>query len=239
MEERYRRQLILPEIGESGQRKLQNARILIIGAGGLGSAIAYALAGAGVGHLGIMDADEVEWSNLNRQTLHNPTRIGENKVLSAKKSIAAWNPDIDVTAYPYRFTAENAGTILRDYDFVLDAVDKTETKFLINDCCVAHGMAFCHGGAVGFSGQVLTYIPKKGPCLRCLFSAVAPSTQVNGIFGATAGIVGNFQALEAIKFITGAGECLVGRFLAIDGLAMQIRVFPFEKNPDCPICGKI
>lgn len=242
--ERYQRQLTIDEIGPSGQEKLKKSKVLIIGAGGLGSPAAYYLAGAGVGTIGIIDADVISASNLNRQILHAAKDIGRSKVDSAREAILRLNDQIEVKTYPYLFTKENGQELVREYDFVLDCVDNFESKFLINDLCVIEKKPFCHGGVIRFQGQALTYVPGQGPCYRCIFedvpekgTAMEPSKV--GIIGAIAGVIGSVQALEAIKYMVGIGELLTGRMYILDGLTMQTRIANFPKaTPGC-ICNRI
>ncbi|MDE5583089.1 MAG: molybdopterin-synthase adenylyltransferase MoeB [Ruminococcus sp.] len=241
---RYNRQIILEQIGIEGQLKLKNASVLIIGAGGLGSPVALYLAGAGVGTIGIMDADNVSISNLQRQIIHNTENIGLNKAESAKLALRKLNDKITVKAYPYFLTAENAERIISEYDFIIDATDNFETKFLINDACVLLKKPFCHAGIMHFEGQVMTYVPEEYPCYRCIFeeipeSETIPNCSQAGIIGAVAGIVGSIQALEAIKYILGMGELLTGKIFIIDGLSMKTRIAEFTvKNKKCKVCGE-
>ena len=241
--EKYDRQMILPQVGSEGQKKLKKARILIVGAGGLGAPAALYLAGAGVGTIGIMDADDVNVSNLHRQIIHSIERIGMNKAESAKTAIVQQNELVQVKTYPFFLTAENAEEIISAYDFVIDAADNFETKFLINDTCVLRGKPFCHAGVLQFQGQVMTYVPGEFPCFRCIFEEIpekgtVPNCSQAGIIGAMAGMIGSIQALEAIKYILGAGELLVGKMMVFDGLTMKMRVVPFEKkNESCRVCG--
>ena len=240
--ERYSRQLMLGEIGSDGQLKLKNSRVLIVGAGGLGSPAAMYLAGAGVGNIGIIDADTVSLSNLQRQIMHNEEREGINKSLSARRTLEALNGNITVEAYPCELTAENAADIIEGFDFVLDCTDNFETKFLINDMCVLLGKPFCHGGIQEFSGQVMTYACGDEPCYRCIFGDVPDSDSVprpstKGVIGAVAGVIGSIQALEAVKYLTGAGELLTGRMLIFDALRMTARTVRFHgKNENCSVC---
>ena len=240
---RYQRQTVMPEIGLSGQVKLKKARVLIIGAGGLGSPAALYLAAAGIGTMGIMDADEVSLSNLNRQILHTQDRIGVNKAESAKEELLKRNDEIIIRTYPYFLTPDNARDLIREYDFVIDAVDNFETKFLINDACVLEKKPFCHAGVVRFNGQVLTYVPGQGPCFRCIFEEIPekgsiPGASQVGIMGAAAGITGSIQAMEAIKYFTGAGELLTGKMLVVDSLTMKFRLVPFPTAAEsCRVCG--
>ena len=237
---RYARHLVLNEIREEGQKKLLSSKVLVIGAGGLGSAALLYLASAGVGTLGIADDDCVELHNLQRQIIHSTERLGMEKVRSAEASVCALNPDVKVNLYPIRIAVDNILPILAEYDFILDCTDRFETKFLINDACVLAKKPYCHAGVVRFEGQVMTYFPGEGPCLRCLLGA-APNgstcAQV-GVLGAAVGILGSIQALEAVKYLLGIGELLVGRVLYFDGLKMGIRIVNFSHaNPDCAVCG--
>lgn len=241
--ERYNRQLIIKEIGEEGQRKLGKAKVLVVGAGGLGSPALMYLAGAGIGTIGIVEADDISESNLNRQIIHHTEDIGKSKAMSAKAAVLALNDTINVKTYPYFLTQENAELIIGEYDFVLDCVDNFETKFLINDTCVTLGKPFCHAGVLRFEGQVLTYVPGRGPCYRCIFEdipekgTVLESVDV-GILGAIAGVIGSVQALEAIKYIAGIGELLTGRMFILDGLNMRPRIVTISKSsPECKACG--
>lgn len=240
---RYNSQIILPQVGSDGQWKLKNSKVLIIGAGGLGSPAALYLAGAGVGTLGIMDADIVSLSNLQRQIIHNTENTGLNKAESAKQALRKLNDKITVRAYSYFLTAENAEEVIGGYDFIIDASDNFETKFLINDTCVLLKKPFCHAGIVRFEGQVMTYIPEKYPCYRCIFEeiperGIVPDCSQAGIIGAVAGIIGSIQALETIKYLLGVGELLTGKIFIIDGLTMKTRIAEFPvKNKNCKVCG--
>lgn len=243
-EKRYGRQMILPEVGSKGQLKLKKSKVLIIGAGGLGSPAAMYLAGAGVGTIGIMDADVVSISNLQRQIVHNMAGENRNKAESAKLCLQSLNDKIEVKAYPYALTAENAEEIISGYDFAIDAADNFETKFLINDACVLLEKPFCHAGVLRFQGQVMTYVPGDAPCFRCIFEEVpqngtVPNCKQAGIIGAVAGIIGSVQALEAIKYLLGAGELLTGKLFMLDGLSMKTRIVKFKsRNLDCKVCGR-
>ncbi len=243
--QRYDRQIILSQIGVEGQKKLKNAKVLIVGAGGLGSPVAFYLAGAGVGTIGIMDADSVSLSNLHRQIIHTTSKLGMNKAESAKDAMEALNGLIHVKTYPFFLTPENAEEIIAEYDFVIDAADSFETKFLINDACVILKKPFCHGGVVQFTGQVMTYAPGEGvPCFRCIMEEIpkpehAKNCSSVGVIGAAVGVIGSLQALETIKYLTGAGNLLIGRMLFFDGLSMETDIVPFEqKNPACRVCGE-
>ena len=241
--ERYERQMILPEVGKDGQKKLRSARVLIIGAGGLGSPAALYLAGAGIGTIGIADADTVSLSNLHRQIVHTTDRVGQNKAESAKVSLEKLNDDVKVIVYPYSVTPENIGEMIREYDFVIDAVDNFPARFLINDACVIAGKPFCHGGILGFRGQVMTYVPGRGPCYRCIFEEIpepgsVPSCRQTGVIGPTVGVIGCIQALEAVKYILGVGKLLTGKMYIFDGLTMKTRIAEFpEPSKTCRVCG--
>ena len=242
--ERYERQIILDSFGIEGQEKLKKAKVLIIGAGGLGSPTAMYLAGAGIGTIGIADADEVSISNLHRQIMHPSCRTGENKAESAKESMLALNDEVRVITYPYFLTEENIEEILPLYDFVLLCVDNFETRFLVNDACVALGIPFSHAGVIAYEGQLLSYVPGKGPCYRCIFEDIpeegtVPTAKEIGILGPMAGAIGSLQALEAIKYLTGIGEMLTGRMYILDGLSMQSRIAKFPKaSCYCPACNR-
>lgn len=241
--ERYERQMILPQVGLSGQLKLRDAKVLIIGAGGLGSPAALYLAGAGIGTIGIVDADGVSLTNLHRQVIHAAENVGMNKAESAKEGIGRLNDQIKVVTYPFYVTPANISDLIADYDFVIDAVDNFETKFLINDACVIAGKPFCHAGILQFQGQVLTYVPGRGPCYRCIFEEIPqrgsiPNCSQAGIIGAVAGMIGCVQALEAIKYILSAGKLLTGRMYILDGLTMTSRIAKFPKSSKaCRVCG--
>ena len=240
---RYSRHITLKEIGVRGQKKLLDAKVLIIGAGGLGAPAAMYLAAAGVGTIGIADRDKVELSNLQRQIIHSTNDVGKAKVQSAKETMNALNPDVNVVTYETRVTSENIADIIRDYDFVIDGADNFPTKFLINDACVLGRKPFCHAGILRFEGQLMTYVPDESPCYRCIFGApppkdAVPSCREAGVIGAMAGIIGAMQALEAVKYITGQGELLTGSMLVFDGLKMEWRKVKLPKRvAACPVCG--
>lgn len=240
--ERYSRHIILKEIGVKGQKKLLNGKVLIVGAGGLGAPAAMYLAAAGVGTIGIIDADVVDLSNLQRQIIHTTADIGKEKVESAKETMQAINPDVKVNTY-YKFLAsDNIMDIIKDYDFILDGTDNFPTKFLINDACVMAKKPFCHAGILRFNGQLMTYVPGEGPCYRCVFKNPPPKDAVPtckqaGVIGAMAGIIGCLQAMEAIKYLTGAGELLTGYLLTYDGLKGDFRKIRLPKDPDCAVCS--
>ena len=241
--ERYSRHIILKEIGVKGQKKLLNAKVLIIGAGGLGAPAALYLAAAGVGTIGIADADVVDLSNLQRQVIHATADIGKPKVESAKESMLAINPDITVNTYQEFIYSGNIAEIIADYDFILDGTDNFPAKFLINDACVLAGKPFCHAGIIRFSGQLMTYVPGQGPCYRCVFKNppprdAVPTCKQAGVIGAMAGVIGCLQAMEAVKYITGAGDLLTGRLLTYDALKMNFRTVKVPRDCNCAVCSE-
>ncbi|MDE7310805.1 MAG: HesA/MoeB/ThiF family protein [Eubacterium sp.] len=241
--ERYARHLTMDQIGIAGQERLLHAKVCIIGAGGLGSPAALYLAAAGVGTIGIADADDVELSNLQRQILHGDADLGVKKVLSTKETLERVNPGLKVLTYPVYVNAENIADIIQNYDFVVDAADNFPTKFLINDACVQAEKPFVHAGVIRFQGQLMTYVPGQGPCYRCIFKGIppqgaVPSAKQAGILGAVCGVVGSLEAMEAIKYILGAGELLTGRMLVYDGLRAQFRTVKLPSRvEDCAVCG--
>lgn len=239
---RYVRHFALKEIGISGQKKLLSSKVLVIGAGGLGSPAIMYLTAAGVGTLGIADFDIVDCSNLQRQIIHNTETLGMPKTISAEKAAKAINPDIIIKRYDFPLTYDNIIPIITEYDFILDCTDRFETKFLINDACVLAEKPYTHAGVVRFEGQAMTYVPQKGPCLRCLMGDVphdAATCKDVGVIGAAVGVLGSIQALEAVKYITGAGELLCGKILTFDGLTMNMRVHSVpHADPECAVCGK-
>lgn len=242
--ERYARHIALQEVGAEGQERLLAGKVLIIGAGGLGSAASMYLAAAGVGCIGIADADKVDTSNLQRQIIHGTKDVGKTKVQSARETISDLNPDVIVHTYPQFVTDENSMEMIADYDFIIDATDNFPAKFRINDACVKGKKPFCHGGIFRFSGQIMTYVPGCGPCYRCIFQSPpekgeVPSCKEAGIVGAMAGVMGSLQALEAIKYLVGAGDLLTGRLLTYDALRMEFRTVILPKNTgNCPVCGR-
>lgn len=242
--ERYSRHFVLREIGVSGQKKLLNTKVLVIGAGALGSAALMYLAAAGVGTIGIADYDRVERSNLQRQIIHRTENIGILKTASAEQTLKAINPDISVVLHSMPVTADNIEDMISPYDFVIDGTDRFETKFLINDACVLLKKPYSHAGAVRFGGQTMTYVPKKGPCLRCLLDDIPPHDQSvscseAGVLGAVTGVIGSIQAAEAIKYLLGIGELLVGKVLNFDALEMNIHITEIAKaDPHCSVCGE-
>ncbi len=237
--ERYARHLALQEIGEKGQEKLLDAKMLVIGAGGLGSAVAFYLAAAGIGTIGIMDGDKVDLSNLQRQILHTTDSIGQEKVASAEERLHDLDPDIKLTLYPFRLTAENAPEILAAYDFVIDATDNFDSKFLIARACHNAAKPYSHAGIREFYGQTMTVHPGKTACYQCVFheeGAPAP-TMPKGPLGALPGLIGTVQATEAIKYILSIGAPLVNTLLTCDALSMTMRKVSVQRDPSCPICG--
>lgn len=240
--ERYSRHFILKEIGVSGQKKLLASKVLVIGAGGLGSTALLYLAAAGVGMIGIADGDVVDMSNLNRQIIHSAGNIGMLKTESARKRILEIDPDIHLRLHSERMTAENIRNVIRDYDIILDCTDRFESKFLINDACVIENKPYVHAGAVRFEGQIMTCVPKKSPCLRCVLGEIpenAESCSDSGVFGALPGMLGCIQATEAVKYLLGIGDLLAGRILHIDGLTMRMQTIDAGKpRSDCPVCGE-
>jgi molybdopterin/thiamine biosynthesis adenylyltransferase len=249
--ERYSRHILLPEVGEVGQTRLLNSKVLLLGAGGLGSPAALYLAAAGVGTIGIVDADVVDASNLQRQIVHATSRVGTPKVDSAAKAIADLNPDVKVVAHKERLTSANVDRLFRDYEIVIDGTDNFPTRYLVNDASVWLGKPVVHGSIFRFDGQVTTFIPEKAakrlgvapsPCYRCLYPEpppphLAPSCQEAGVLGILCGIVGTLQATEAIKIVLGRGTTLAGRLLAYDSLKMKFRELRLRRDPACPVCG--
>jgi molybdopterin/thiamine biosynthesis adenylyltransferase/rhodanese-related sulfurtransferase len=241
--ERYRRHLTIPEVGEDGQARLLRARVLLMGAGGLGSPAALYLAAAGVGTLGLVDMDVVDLSNLQRQVIHAIDRAGQPKTASARKTIESLNPDVKVIPFQERLTSENVLRILEGFDMVLDGGDNFPTRYLLNDACVLTGKPNIHGSVYRFEGQVTTFIPREGPCYRCLYpqpppADMAPSCAEAGVLGVLPGIVGLLQANEAIKLILGKGRSLAGRLLTFDGLTTRFGELKLRRDPECPVCAE-
>ena len=240
--ERYSRHIILPEVGGAGQQKMLEARILLLGAGGLGSPAAYYLAAAGIGNLGIVDFDQVDLSNLQRQIIHSTERIGMLKTESAKKTIQALNPDVNVTLYNEKIDSSNILSIIKDYDYVVDGSDNFPTRYLVNDACVMENKTLVHGSIYRFEGQVTVFKPNSGPCYRCLYPeppppGMSPNCQEGGVLGVLAGIIGNLQVVEVLKLILGIGEPLVGKLLIYDALKTEFRNLNLRKDASCPLCG--
>jgi sulfur-carrier protein adenylyltransferase/sulfurtransferase len=241
---RYSRHLLIPEVGEEGQAKLLDSRILLIGAGGLGSPAALYLAAAGVGTLGVVDDDAVDETNLQRQIVHSTERLGESKAESAKRTIEALNPDVTVKVFRERLTSENVDRILDEgWDVIVDGADNFPTRYLLNDASIWHEIPVVHGSIFRFEGQTTVFKPKEGPCYRCLFPQppppeLAPSCAEGGVLGVLPGIVGSLQANEALKLALGIGEPLVGRLLLFDALETQFNEISLRRDPDCPVCGE-
>ncbi len=240
--ERYSRHIILREIGGKGQKILFNSRVLIIGVGGLGAPVALYLAAAGIGTIGIADADAVEISNLQRQVIHHTTDVGKAKVLSARDKMTAINPEVEVIPHHTWVRADNILSIIKDYDFIIDGTDSFATKFLINDACVLAGKPYSHCGVLGFSGQTLTVLPGQSACCRCIFREppppeLVPSCAQAGVIGVLPGLFGTIQATEAIKYLLSKGELLTDRLLFVDALEMRFQEIALERRNDCALCG--
>jgi len=241
--ERYSRQILLPNVGGKGQEKILGAKVLVIGAGGLGSPCALYLASAGVGRIGIVDSDAVELNNLQRQILHSTQNVGKVKVDSAKERLNAINPDVQVSTYKVRLTSENILDIIKDYDIIVDGSDNFPTRYLVNDACVISEKPLSHGGIFRFDGQAITILPGKSPCYRCLFPeppppGLVPSCQEAGILGAVAGVIGTIQANEVLKYILEIGELLTGRLFIFNALDCNSRLVRVPRDPKCPVCGE-
>ncbi len=239
---RYSRHLIMPEVGMDGQLKLKQARVLMIGAGGLGAPLGLYLAAAGIGHLGIVDFDVVDFTNLQRQVTFTTADVGKTKLEATKSRLSGLNPMIDITTHETRLNSSNALELFRDYDLVVDGTDNFPTRYLVNDACVLLGKRNVYGSIFRFEGQVSVFGAPDGPCYRCLYPeppppGLVPSCAEGGVLGVLPGIVGAIQAVEAIKLVLGAGDSLVGRLLLFDALAMRFRELKLKKSPDCPLCG--
>jgi molybdopterin/thiamine biosynthesis adenylyltransferase/rhodanese-related sulfurtransferase len=240
---RYSRHLLIPEVGEEGQLKLLDSKVLLVGAGGLGSPASLYLAAAGLGRIGIVDADVVDESNLQRQVIHSTDSLGEAKVESAKRTLEALNPDVQVVAYKERLTSDNVERILADgWDVIIDGADNFPTRYLVNDASVWHGIPVVHGSIYRFEGQVTVFKPHEGPCYRCLFPSppppeLAPSCAEGGVLGVLPGVIGSMQANEALKLALGIGEPLVGRLLLFDALSAEFNEMKLRRDPECPVCG--
>jgi adenylyltransferase/sulfurtransferase len=239
---RYSRHLILPEVGMEGQRRLKAARVLCVGTGGLGSPLAFYLAAAGIGTLGLVDFDVVDASNLQRQIIHSTKDIGRKKLDSAEEKLTALNPSVNVVKHETMLTSANALEILKDYDIVADGTDNFPTRYLVNDACVLLGKPNVYGSIFRFEGQASVFATEAGPCYRCLYPeppppGLVPSCAEGGVLGILPGLVGVIQATEAIKLILGKGESLIGRLLLVDALNMRFRELKLRRNPECPVCG--
>jgi molybdopterin/thiamine biosynthesis adenylyltransferase len=240
---RYSRHIILSEVGVKGQKKLMEARVLIVGAGGLGAPAALYLAAAGVGTIGIADADEVDLSNLQRQVIHTTPDVGKAKVLSAQETMQAINPDVTVNTHRLFVNADNIMELVAGYDFIIDGTDNFPAKFLINDACVLSKKPFSHAGIIRFKGQLMTYVPGQGPCYRCVFREppppdAVPTCRQAGVIGAIGGIIGSLQAMETVKYIIGKGDLLTGFLLTYDALKMDFRKIKLPQTKDCAVCGE-
>jgi molybdopterin/thiamine biosynthesis adenylyltransferase len=241
--QRYSRHLLIPEVGIEGQQKLLDARVLLIGAGGLGSPSALYLAAAGVGTLGIVDDDDVDLTNLQRQVIHNSERVGEPKVESAMRTIAALNPDVEVEPHRTRLNRDNVLDLIRDYDVIVDGADNFPTRYLLNDAAVRLRKPVVHASILGFDGQLTVFVPYEGPCYRCLYpqpppADLAPSCGANGVLGVLPGIMGLLQANETIKLVIEKGEPLVGRLLLFEALSTQFTELKVRRDAECPVCGE-
>ncbi len=239
---RYSRHIILPEVGGKGQKKLLEASVLLLGAGGLGSPAAMYLAAAGIGNLGIIDFDVVDMSNLQRQILHGVKDVGRPKAESAKDTIKSINPDVNVPLYKERLSSENIYKIFRDYDIIVDGCDNFPTRYLVNDACILTGKTNVHGSIFRFDGQVTVFKPKDGPCYRCLYpepppAGLVPSCQEAGVLGVLPGIIGTLQAVEVIKLILGIGKPLIGKLLLYNALDAEFRQVRLRRDANCPVCG--
>lgn len=240
---RYGRHLIIPEVGLKGQKKLKSASVLIVGAGGLGSPLAFYLTAAGVGRIGIVDFDVVDFSNLQRQIIHTTKDVGRSKLESAREKLSALNPNVKIETYETRLTSENALEIIKDYDIVVDGTDNFPTRYLVNDACVLLKKPNVYGSIFRFEGQVSVFYAEKGPCYRCLYQeppppGLVPSCAEGGVLGVLPGIIGTLQALEVIKLILGVGRPLIARLLLFHALKMSFRELKLRKNPNCPVCGE-
>jgi len=239
---RYSRHLIMPEVGMDGQRRIKQGSVLCIGAGGLGSPAAMYLAAAGVGRIGIVDFDVVDYSNLQRQLLHTTNDVGRTKLESAKSKINALNPHVQVETYEEALSSDNAMRLFKGYDVILDGTDNFPTRYLVNDACVLMGIPNAYGSIFRFEGQASVFATKDGPCYRCLYPeppppGLVPSCAEGGVLGVLPGIIGVIQATESLKLLTGIGQPLIGRFLIYDALNMKFRELKLRKDPDCPVCG--
>src|SRR5574341_399519 len=241
--ERYSRHLIIPDVGIAGQQRLKHARVLVVGAGGLGSPLALYLAAPGVGHLGLVDFDVVDLTNLQRQVLHGTSDVGRPKLESARRRLADVNPHVALETYETRLTSSNALDILRGYDVVVDGTDNFATRYLVNDACVLLGIPNVYGSIFRFEGQASVFATAEGPCYRCLFReppppGLVPSCAEGGVLGVLPGLIGSIQALETMKLILGKGSTLIGRLILFDALNFAFRELKLRKDPQCPVCGE-
>lgn len=239
---RYSRHVIIPEVGMSGQKKLKAAKVLMIGAGGLGSPLGLYLAAAGIGKIGIVDFDVVDLSNLQRQILHSTEDVGRSKLASARETLQRINPNVEIETFEERLSSQNALRLFADFDVIVDGTDNFPTRYLVNDACVLIGKPNVYGSIFRFDGQVTVFDAKRGPCYRCLYPSpppqgLVPSCAEGGVLGVFPGIIGSLQALETIKLIIGQGDSLIGRLIAFDALKLTFKEFKLKKNPECPICG--
>lgn len=240
--ERYSRNIAIGLIGAKGQLKLLSSKVLVVGAGGLGSPILLYLAAAGIGTIGIVDSDVVDLGNLQRQIAHGSADVGRRKVDSAAESIARLNPEVRVNLYPERFTRESAGKLLASYDAAIDATDNFETRYVLNDVCIEQGKPFIHGSVMRFEGQASVFWPPRGPCYRCVFPAppgrgLLPSAAEAGVLGCAPGVIGCVEAMETVKILLGIGKPLMGRLLLFDGLSGNFGEVSLKRDPSCPSCG--
>jgi len=240
---RYSRHIILPEVGGKGQKKISEAKVIMIGAGGLGCPVGYYLAAAGVGTLAIVDNDEVELSNLQRQILHSTKSVGMPKTDSARNTLLSLNPDVRIEAYQKRLTLENAAKIIKDYDIVVDGCDNLPTRYIMNDTCYANGKPYVHGSIFKFEGRASVFLPGQGPCFRCLYPVpppedMMPGPQDIGLLGVLPGVIGVIEATETIKLVLEIGTSLAGRLLVYDALNMDFQELLMNQDPECPVCGK-
>jgi molybdopterin/thiamine biosynthesis adenylyltransferase/rhodanese-related sulfurtransferase len=241
--DRYSRHTLLPEVGVEGQLKMLNAKVLLVGAGGLGAPTALYLAAAGIGTIGLVDDDVVDASNLQRQVIHNTERIGEPKTASARKTIEALNPDVDVVEHNFRLDSSNIVELLEQYDVIVDGADNFPTRYLLNDASVRLRKPVVSASILSFDGQISTFVPFEGPCYRCLYptpppAELAPSCSANGVLGAMAGTMGLLQANEVLKLVLGIGEPLIGRLLLFEALGTRFTELKVRRDPECPICGE-
>ncbi len=241
--ERYSRHIILEQVGGAGQEKLLSSTVLVVGAGGLGAPVGLYLAAAGVGTIGIVDGDNVDLTNLQRQIIHHTADVGAEKIKSAEDKMRAINPDVKIRTYKQWARADNIREIIRDYDFIIDGTDNFAAKFLVNDACYFEKKPFSHAGILRFDGQLLTVLPGQTTCYRCIFDSPPPADAVPscaqaGVLGVLAGVIGSLQATETIKYLLGLGDLLTGTLLTYNALSMDFRKVQLNRNPDCPLCGE-